>query len=349
MAKHNGWAVGPVGDWDNGSHGWIFWVGIGLILGDFAVGLVWMISKPLMSWAQRQFKLQRLERVGSQVLGERERLLQDSLVIHHNENKDDYAVDDDWPATSRVTLSLILRSGFILLLLYFVSLLSVFQEFVSPFATLIAVVLVPFGGLISMRSLGETDNGASLAIGTSIPAAKSESAVTRNSHSEAGRAAQCIIGLLVPASNSKHIFANLLLGCVVEAGASQASQQMGGLKTAYMTRTALRAIYYSQIIGSFAGTLITTLVYKMYTSVKEIPNEEFGIPDAHLWLVTAKLIYQQGLPAQALDFAIGAFLIGAVFSILWILGSNHRWGGLVPSGVAIAIGKKVHSHFVAGR
>ena len=100
----------------------------------------------------------------------------------------------------------------------------------------------------------------------------------------------------------------------VEAGASQ---QIGDLKTAYMTRTAPRNIFYSQIIGSFAGTLIATLVYKIYTSVKKIPNEEFGIPEAHMWLVAARLVYQQGLlPARALDFAIGAFLIGAVLSIL---------------------------------
>ena len=173
MAKHNGWAVGPVDDWNNGSRGWILWVGIGLILGDSAVGLVWVISKPIMSWAQRRFRLQRLERLGSQALGEQERLLQDSLVIYDKDNTVDSAVDDDWPVASRVTLSMILWTGVILLLLYFVSLLSVFQGFVSPFATLIAVVLVPFGGFISMRSLGETDSGAALAIGTSIFAAKS--------------------------------------------------------------------------------------------------------------------------------------------------------------------------------
>ena len=166
--------MGPVDDWDNGSRGWIFWVGIGLILGDSAAGLVWVIGKPLMPWAQRQFRLQRLERLGGQVLEERERLLLHSLAI--KDNKVDSAVDDNWPATSRVTLKLMLWTGAILLLLYFVSLLSVFQEFVPPFATLIAVVLIPFGGFISMRSLGETDNGAALAIGTSIPAAKSESA-----------------------------------------------------------------------------------------------------------------------------------------------------------------------------
>ena len=149
-----------------------------------------------------------------------------------------------------------------------------------------------------------------------------------------------IIGLLVPASNPNYISANLLLGGVVGAGASQALQQMCGLKTAYMTKTAPRAIYYSQMIGSFAGTLIATLVYKIYTSVKKIPSEEFGIPDAHMWLVAARLIYQRGLPPRALDFTVGAFVIGAAFSILRILGSNRWWRDLVPSSVAMAIGKK---------
>ena len=81
LAKYNGWAVGSVDDWDNGSRGWLLWVGIGLILGDSAVGLIWVISKPLISWMQR--RLGRFERSRIQASGERERLLQNSLVIDH--------------------------------------------------------------------------------------------------------------------------------------------------------------------------------------------------------------------------------------------------------------------------
>jgi uncharacterized oligopeptide transporter (OPT) family protein len=33
LAKYNGWAPGPVGDWENGSRGWILWVGIGTLKG----------------------------------------------------------------------------------------------------------------------------------------------------------------------------------------------------------------------------------------------------------------------------------------------------------------------------
>ena len=172
---------------------------------------------------------------------------------------------------------------------FFSSILSIFRGFVSPFATLIAVALVPFGGFVSMRSLGETDHGACLEIGTfDFLLRNRTSAVTKTQHSVAGRAAQCIIGLLIPASNSNHIIANLLLGCVVESGASQASQQIGDLKTAYMTRTAPRNIFYSQIIrvGSFAGTLIATLVYKSTRLSKryQTKNLEYRKPTCGLSL-----------------------------------------------------------------
>ncbi|KAI9779864.1 MAG: hypothetical protein M1839_007177 [Geoglossum umbratile] len=311
VAKHNGWAAGPVGDWDNGSRGWILWVGMGLILGDSAVGLSWAIFKPLIPWAQRRLRARRLKISRSQEMGEQNPLLHDRLNTHRKDDMVDSAVDDNWPTSSLVTPSLILWTSAALLFLYLVSLLGVFRTLLPLPATLIALILVPLGGFVSMRSLGETDDGAALAI---------------------GRMAQFIIALLVPASNPNYISANVLLGGVVEAGASQASQQMGGLKTAYMTKTPPRVVYYSQIIGSLAGTLVATLVYRIYTSLKKIPSEEFGIPDAHIWLVAARLIYQQTLPPRVLAFAIAAFVIGAVFSVLRILGSNRWWRDLVPSG-----------------
>lgn len=156
-----------------------------------------------------------------------------------------------------------------------------------------------------------------------------------------GRVAQFIIGSLIAESSVKSISANLLLAGAVESGSSQAAQQMGSLKTAYMTRTAPRAILFSHMIGSFVGTAIATFVYRIYTGVKKLPSKEFGIPDAHMWLVAARFFYQQGLPERAMGFAIGAFVLGAVLSTLRILGSNSWWRNLVPSGIAMAIGKQI--------
>jgi uncharacterized oligopeptide transporter (OPT) family protein len=135
--------------------------------------------------------------------------------------------------------------------------------------------------------------------------------------------------------------ANLLLGGVVESGASQASQQMGGQKTAYITETAPRAVFYGQMIGSFVGTLIATLAYRVYTTSQEFPSKEFDVPDAHVWLVAASFIHQQRLPHRALEFSIASFVIGAGLSVLRIIGKQYWWRNFIPSGVAMATGKDI--------
>lgn len=135
---------------------------------------------------------------------------------------------------------------------------------------------------------------------------------------------------------------DLLLGGVVEAGASQASQHMGGLETAYMTDTAPRAILFGQMIGSFVGTVIATFTYRLYTSVKTISSPEFGVPDGQMWLIAARFFHDEGLPPRAIEFAIGAFALGSCFSVLRIMGAKSWWQPLIPSGVAMAIGKGPH-------
>lgn len=47
LAKRNGWAPGPVGDWNNGSQGWIIWVSLAMILGDSAVSLSWLLLQAI--------------------------------------------------------------------------------------------------------------------------------------------------------------------------------------------------------------------------------------------------------------------------------------------------------------
>lgn len=167
VAKHKGWAPGPVNDWDNGSRGWIVWVGMGLILGDSAIGLGWAIFKPCILWAQRQFRAQRLKRPRNQDLDEQAPLLDDGLGTHRKDDTMDSAAEDDWPSSSLVTQDLVVWPGAALLILYFITFLGIFRSLVPPVATFIAILLVPIAAFISMRSLGETDNGAALAIGTS--------------------------------------------------------------------------------------------------------------------------------------------------------------------------------------
>lgn len=125
VAKHKGWAPGPVNDWDKGSRGWIVWVGMGLILGDSTIGLGWAILKPYVPWAQRQFRTQCLKRPHSQNWDEQASLLDDGLGTSRKGDILDSAADDDWPSSSLVTQNLVVWTGAALLILYFITFLGI--------------------------------------------------------------------------------------------------------------------------------------------------------------------------------------------------------------------------------
>lgn len=144
VAKHNGWAPERVDDWDHGSRGWIVWVGMGLILGDCAAGLVWAICKPLIPRFQqllRELKPTQLEPSRNQELGGHTPLLSHPMNAHNADGVDKRTVDDGWPNTSLVNPDLVTPSGAILLVIYFVTLLAGFQSFIPPPATLLAILL----------------------------------------------------------------------------------------------------------------------------------------------------------------------------------------------------------------
>jgi OPT family oligopeptide transporter len=52
LAKHKGWAPGPVSDWTNGSKGWIVWISLAIMLADSLVSLGWLLLRPMISVAQ---------------------------------------------------------------------------------------------------------------------------------------------------------------------------------------------------------------------------------------------------------------------------------------------------------
>lgn len=46
-AKHQGWALGDVDDWETGSRGWIIWVSLATLLADASVKLAWLLIRLL--------------------------------------------------------------------------------------------------------------------------------------------------------------------------------------------------------------------------------------------------------------------------------------------------------------
>lgn len=157
-----------------------------------------------------------------------------------------------------------------------------------------------------------------------------------------GKLAQFVFGAVIPISNPNAILATIAMAGVVEAGAWQACQQMGDLKTAYLVKAPPKSIFYGQMFGSAVGAFVGTGIYRLYTTIKPIPSDELPVPDAHLWLLVAKLVYGKGLPPQSFNFAIGATMIGAIWGGLRIAGFNRWWRDLVPSGIAVAAGELLH-------
>ncbi|KID60289.1 uncharacterized protein G6M90_00g080120 [Metarhizium brunneum] len=322
VAKHRGWAPGPITDFENGPRGWILCVGLGFILGDTIVAVGWICSKPFICrarrWVSNIVQRKQLSSSHGQRDGTETPLLRESPSSVNTANETAMAQDDGWPKSCLITTRLVGWIGAALLLLYFISIPTAFGHLTSVPATLLAALLIPLAGFISMRSMGETDNGASVAI---------------------GRFAQFAIARLFSFSGPKFTSANLLLGGAIESGASQAAQQMGNLKIASITQIAPRAVIFAQMIGSYVGAFIAIFFYKIYSSLDKIPSEEFSIPDAHLYITTSRFIRWQGLPPGLTGFLMGSFALGAVFSVLRILSLKHWWRCLVPSGIAIAIGE----------
>lgn len=140
-----------------------------LILGDSLVGIAWIVLKLCSSRASYvlQTMLAPWLRRSNSSPSEQTPLLPGSSDSNHQGGAATSAEDmDDWPDSSITTPTLILWLAVALFVTYFVCLGTAFREFIPSLATLLAALLVPLAGFISMRSLGETDNGTALAVGT---------------------------------------------------------------------------------------------------------------------------------------------------------------------------------------
>ncbi|OBT73355.1 hypothetical protein VF21_07705 [Pseudogymnoascus sp. 05NY08] len=51
LAKHKGWAPGPIDDWESGSKGWIIWVSLAIMLADSIVSLAYIAGKQVAPYA----------------------------------------------------------------------------------------------------------------------------------------------------------------------------------------------------------------------------------------------------------------------------------------------------------
>ena len=335
IAKHNGWASGPVSDWNTGSKGWIVWVSLAIMLADALVSLGWLIMEPLIAYGRHHLPelLTHAKRGQWKQLGRKLAPVPQSngySALGSSDTDGVYDHDDDADSKPPVPSSteeldappqhLLSNRAFVFWLavsitLYFVSVHITFKETITFAASLLALIFALFLSIMGVRALGSTD---------------------LNPVSGISKLTQLVFSIFYPHS----ILLNLLAGGISEAGALQAGDLLQDLKTGHLLGASPKAQYYGQLIASVVGAFTAAGVYRLYTNVYEIPSGVFQVPTAFVWIFTARLVTGSGLPEKAAEAAGIAALVFAVLTAIRTIGQRRGsgWVSYVPGGIAVAVG-----------
>lgn len=350
LAKSKGWASGPVDEWATGSKGWIVWVSLAVMLADSVVSLGWLTLRPMVNHAPHYYREIREQIKKGNITDIFRNPLSGNgtytalhpsghstpltTIVSNSSHHHDYfptpspsspapkTLDADVPepdapphhlVPTRHLLPLFIFS----LALCIASVRLAFGPLIPYHAIILALLLSLLLSLMGVRALGETD---------------------LNPVSGISKLTQLFFALVIPASNKDAIAINLLAGAVSESGALQAGDMMQDLKTGHLLGAAPRAQFYGQMIGSLFGAVVSAGVYRLYTSVYEVPGGMFEVPTAYVWIFTARLVTGKGLPHMAWQWALGAGCLFAGLTALRIRGRGTAWVDWVPGGIAVAVG-----------
>ena len=351
LAKHKGWAPGPIDDWETGSKGWIVWTSLAIMLADAVVSLGFIAFRPVVHYTPVVFASlkQRYNHHGlrgvfggqpsgyTAVQGEDvdsrpatanrdSTSTADEVDLMLSEQREGHELrewDHDDAPPEQLVGSKVVSVGLVLSIVFCVlSIRVTFGDLVPLYATIIAVLMALVLSIMGVRALGETD---------------------LNPVSGISKLAQLFFALIIPQSNPSSVLINLVAGAVSEAGAMQAGDLMQDLKTGHLLGAAPNAQFWGQVIGATVGAVVSALVYRLYTAVYEIPGDLFQVPTAFVWIFTARLVTGRGLPPMAREFATAAAILFAVITIIRsraaAAGSPPpAWLSYVPGGIAVAVG-----------
>ncbi|OBT91870.1 hypothetical protein VE01_10110 [Pseudogymnoascus verrucosus] len=341
LAKHKGWAPGPIDDWEAGSKGWIIWVSLAIMLADSIVSLAYIAGKQVAPYvwivlgpayrARAGGGWRNIVNFGSSSAGyvpvdgvQDSTVLTDTLSNSRESPQSPPQPADlkslpeiDAPPEHLVS-GRVVWVGLISSILFCILCIRItFGALVPLYATVAAVLIALVLSVMGVRALGETD---------------------LNPVSGISKLAQLFFALIIPQSNKNSVLINLIAGAVSEAGALQAGDLMQDLKTGHLLGAAPKAQFWGQIIGSAVGAVVSALIYKLYTNVYPVPGDLFQVPTGYVWIFTARLVTGEGLPPMAWQWAIGTGLVFAATTCARIVGTDKKWHPLIPGGIAVAVG-----------
>ncbi|KAL6454089.1 hypothetical protein SBY92_003548 [Candida maltosa Xu316] len=320
LSQKMGWAPGKIDDWIHGGQGWILWISLSVMISDSLVSFIVVSTKSIY----KVFDNYREDRSHDHVLE----------LLQQNQNEDPSSSTFDGkksnsnikyatevPPKHLVSTKVSVIGVIISSLICIVSLKVVFGTVIPIYAALAAIILAMFFSILGVRALGETD---------------------LNPVSGIGKLSQLIFALIVPNDHPARILINLVAGGVAEAGAQQAGDLMQDLKTGHLIGASPKAQFVAQILGTLYSVVLSSVMYKVYNSVYQIPSDMFRIPTAVIWIDCSRLVTGQGLPPHVQEFAI---VFGVIFGVISLLKNTispksqyHKYLVYLPSGVAVGIG-----------
>ncbi|KAI0190348.1 OPT oligopeptide transporter protein-domain-containing protein [Astrocystis sublimbata] len=340
LAKKKGWAPGPIGDWETGSKGWIVWTSLAIMLADAVISLGYIALRPVVQGAPTLFAALKLryERGGlrgllrreptgyAAVAGDETTTSRHSTsttecvgsLSHASDDRGRRVWDHDDAPPEHLVGTKTVSVGLVLSVLFCIGSIHIaFGELVPLYGTIVAVFMAMLLSIMGVRALGETD---------------------LNPASGISKLAQLFFALIIPQTNKASVLINLIAGAVSEAGALQAGDLMQDLKTGHLLGAAPKAQFWGQMIGATVGAVVSAWIYRLYTTVYEVPGDLFQVPTAFVWIFTARLITGKGLPDMAWEFAMGAAILFAVLTALRMNAIGKKWHSYIPGGIAVAIG-----------
>lgn len=339
LAKHKGWAPGPVSDWTNGSKGWIVWISLAIMLADSLVSLGWLVLRPLISigrlyypTAKETFRSHTWRELLTLNITRKQRYTQlnsdttegpITTIKRHLAAGEEPDAPPEHLISNRTTILGLIGS----LILCVIAVHLSFPSLIPLRLTLLSLVLALLLSIMGVRALGETD---------------------LNPVSGISKLTQLVFALVTPTSGpgaKNAVIINLVAGAISESAALQAGDLLQDLKCGHLLGAAPNAQFYGQIIGSAVGAVLSALVYKLYTHVYTIPGGLFEVPTGYVWVFTARLVTGSGLPPMVKEWASGAAVIFAATTVLRVWGTNRKMRGLsgwwidfIPGGIAVAVG-----------
>lgn len=340
LAKHKGWAPGPVSDWTNGSKGWIVWISLAIMLADSLISLGWLVLRPLIALSRTYYPtvketfhshtwrelltLKISKRQGYTSLSDGTSINPTAAIKKHLNDSNEPDAPPEHLISTRTTLIGLVGS----LILCIVAVHVSFPGLIPFRLTLLSLLLALLLSVMGVRALGETD---------------------LNPVSGISKLTQLVFALVTPTTGpgaKNAVIINLVAGAVSESAALQAGDLLQDLKCGHLIGAAPNAQFWGQMIGSAVGAVLSAVVYKLYTKVYTIPGGLFEVPTGYVWVFTARLVTGKGLPPMVGEWASGAAVIFAVGTMIRVWGTNRKQRGLsgwwidfVPGGIAVAVGK----------